>query len=57
MTVELASKPARVVTGFPIAPIIFPFLWLIVETSVPIPRIRVAVPVIFPFLWQVVDMV
>lgn len=44
--------PPLVVTGFPIAPIIFPFLWLFDDTSLIIPRVRVGTPVVFPFLWH-----
>lgn len=44
-----------VVPGFPLAPIIFPFLWLFVDTSRRTPRLRVGIPVIFPFLWRVLD--
>lgn len=40
-----------IVTGFPIAPIVFPVLWLFFETSF-IPRVRVGIPVAFPFLWH-----
>jgi len=49
----LAPPPVIIVTGFPLAPIIFPFLWFFVETF-PIPRVRIGTPVVFPFIWRVV---
>lgn len=56
MTSEAACSPESVVTGFPLFPIIFPFLWLFVDTSnINRPRVRVGIPIIFPFLWRVVD--
>lgn len=56
MTHETDCKKPRVVTGFPLFPIIFPFLWLFVDTSnINNPRVRVGTPIIFPFLWQIVD--
>lgn len=55
MTKPDTSDMQRVVTGFPIAPIIFPFLWLFVDTSKASTRVRIGTPVIFPFLWLIVD--
>lgn len=52
MTTPLVLNPANVVTGFPLAPIIFPFLWLFVDTSFIIPQVRVGIPIAFPFLYN-----
>lgn len=49
----LLIPPPAIVTGFPIAPILFPVLWFFFETF-PIPRVRIGTPVVFPFLWHAV---
>jgi hypothetical protein len=56
MSAELMHEKNRVVTGFPLFPIIFPFLWVFVDTSnINSLRLRTGVPILFPSLWLIVE--